>query len=225
MRPTVAILTIGSVSVSEVLPFLTEHISEQQITHVSLLGELSREEVQRLYSPAPGEASLLTLLADNTLTHVGRDKISIAMQGIIEQLDNQGYEVILLMSTMPLLGLSARNAILLEPDRIIPPLVASIVDGHQVGIILPMPEFIKFQEQKWRKLSNPPHYALANPIHGGDEELLEAGRKLMAEGANVLVLDCLGFHQKHRDLLQKQLDVPVLLSNVLVARLAAELLT
>ena len=28
----------------------------------------------------------------------------------------------------------------------------------------------------------------------------------------------------HRDLLQKQLDVPVLLSNVLIARLAAELL-
>ncbi|XPE62079.1 AroM family protein [Shigella flexneri] len=25
------------------------------------------------------------------------------------------------------------------------------------------------------------------------------------------MLDCLGFHQRHRDLLQKQLDVPVLL--------------
>ncbi|MDE1108191.1 AroM family protein, partial [Klebsiella pneumoniae] len=37
-------------------------------------------------------------------------------------------------------------------------------------------------------------------------------------------LDCLGFNQRHRDLLQKQLDVPVLLSNVLIARLAAELL-
>lgn len=146
------------------------------------------------------------------------------MQGIIEQLDNQAYEVILLMSTMPLTGLSARNAILLEPERIIPPLVASIVDGHQVGIILPVAEMIKFQELKWRKLTRPPLYALANPIHGSENDLLEAGKKLMAEGADVLVLDCLGYHQKHRDLLQKQLDVPVLLSNVLVARLAAELL-
>ena len=41
---------------------------------------------------------------------------------------------------------------------------------------------------------------------------------------DVIMLDCLGFHQRHRDLLQKQLDVPVLLSNVLIARLAAELL-
>ncbi|ELO4851099.1 AroM family protein, partial [Escherichia coli] len=45
-----------------------------------------------------------------------------------------------------------------------------------------------------------------------------------AKGADVIMLDCLGFHQRHRDLLQKQLDVPVLLSNVLIARLAAELL-
>ena len=38
------------------------------------------------------------------------------------------------------------------------------------------------------------------------------------------MLDCLGFNQRHRDLLQKSLDVPVLLSNVLIARLASELL-
>ena len=43
-------------------------------------------------------------------------------------------------------------------------------------------------------------------------------------GGDVLVLDCLGYYQHHRDVLQKALDVPVLLSNVLVSRLAAELL-
>ncbi len=48
--------------------------------------------------------------------------------------------------------------------------------------------------------------------------------KNWTEGADVIMLDRLGFHQRHRDLLQKQLDVPVLLSNVLIARLAAELL-
>lgn len=59
---------------------------------------------------------------------------------------------------------------------------------------------------------------------GSDSDLLDAGRGLVEQGADVLVLDCLGYHQHHRDLLQKALDVPVLLSNVLVSRLAAELL-
>jgi len=39
-----------------------------------------------------------------------------------------------------------------------------------------------------------------------------------------VVLDCIGYHQQHRDFLQKMLGIPVLLSNVLVAKLAAELI-
>ncbi|STQ13823.1 AroM family protein [Enterobacter cloacae] len=65
------------------------------------------------------------------------------------------------------------------------------------------------------------------PIPSGTVEakLIAAGKELLERGADVLILDCLGFHQHHRDLLQKALDVPVLLSNVLMARLASELLT
>jgi protein AroM len=112
---------------------------------------------------------------------------------------------------------------LLEPQRIIPPLVASIVDGHQVGVIVPVEEMLPMQRQKWLSLENAPYYALANPISGSDSDY-SRGRALLEQGADVLVLDCLGYHQHHRDVLQKALDVPVLLSNVLVSRLAAELL-
>jgi protein AroM len=118
----------------------------------------------------------------------------------------------------------ARNAILLEPMRIIPPLVASIVDGHQVGVIVPIAELLENQIAKWKVLQKPPLFALANPIWDSEAKLISAGRELLEQGADVLMLDCLGFHQRHRDLLQKALDVPVLLSNVLVTRLASELL-
>ena len=69
-----------------------------------------------------------------------------------------------------------------------------------------------------------PLYALANPFWDSEAKLIAAGQELIDRGADVLMLDCLGFHQRHRDLLQKALDVPVLLSNVLMARLASELL-
>jgi protein AroM len=39
MSSTMAILTMGVVPVQTILPLLTEHISEQQITHFSLLGK------------------------------------------------------------------------------------------------------------------------------------------------------------------------------------------
>lgn len=224
MSATLAILTVGVVPVSAVLPLLTEHISEDQITHISLLGKITREEVMEDYSPDPGDEVMLTLLNDNRAAEVSRNKVEKALQGLVEVLDNQGYDVILLMSTYRFNYLKARNAMLLEPERIIPPLVASIVDGHQVGVVIPVPELLNVQAQKWQTLEKAPFYALANPVFGTDEELVNAGRELIGRGADVLVLDCLGFYQKHRDLLQKALDVPVLLSNVLVARLAAELL-
>lgn len=224
MSTSLAILTIGVVPMSEVLPLLTEYIDEQHITHHSLLGQMQREEVMVEYAVSPGEELLLTLLSDHRLAHVSRQKVERDLQSIVEVLDNQGFDVILLMSTAVINRLTARNSILLEPLRIIPPLVASIVDGHQVGVIVPIAELLDDQASKWQVLQTPPVYAVANPIDGSVQQLIDAGKDLLEQGADVIMLDCLGFNQRHRDLLQKSLDVPVLLSNVLIARLASELL-
>ena len=224
MSASLAILTIGIVPMEEVLPLLTEYIDENQISCHSLLGNMSREDVMAEYAVEVGEDPLLTLLRDNQLAHVSRQKVERDLQSVVEVLDNQGFDVILLMSTAAIKNMTARNTILLEPLRIIPPLVASIVDGHQVGVIVPVEELLAVQAQKWQALATPPLYALANPIHDPPHQLIAAGKELLENGADVIMLDCLGFNQRHRDLLQKNLDVPVLLSNVLIARLASELL-
>lgn len=224
MSSSLAILTIGVVPMSEVLPLLTEYIDEQHITHHSLLGKMSREDVMADYAVEPGDDPLLTLLNDNQIAHVSRQKVERDLQSVVEVLDNQGYDVIILMSTAAIKSMAARNSILLEPLRIIPPLVASIVDGHQVGVIVPVAELLAAQEKKWQVLQMPPVYSLANPVHGSEQQLIDAGQALLDQGADVIMLDCLGFHQRHRDILQQALDVPVLLSNVLIARLASELL-
>ncbi|EAB2198633.1 AroM protein [Salmonella enterica] len=224
MSASLAILTIGVVPMSEVLPLLTEYIDEQHITHHSLLGKMNREDVMADYAVEPGDDPLLTLLNDNQIAHVSRQKVERDLQSVVEVLDNQGYDVIILMSTAAIKSMAARNTILLEPLRIIPPLVASIVDGHQVGVIVPVAELLAAQEKKWQVLQKPPVYSLANPVHGSEQQLIDAGQALLDQGADVIMLDCLGFHQRHRDILQQALDVPVLLSNVLIARLASELL-
>ena len=224
MSTTMAILTVGVVPVAEVLPLLTEHIREEQITHISLLGKMTREDVMEDYALDSGDERLLTLLNDNQPAEVSRQKVERDLKHIIAMLDRQEYDVILFLSSEMLSGLTARNAILLEPLRIIPPLVASIVDGHQVGVIVPLEALLDNQAAKWQVLEKTPLYALANPVWDSEAALIAAGETLLERGADVLILDCLGFHQHHRDLLQKALDVPVLLSNVLMARLASELL-
>ncbi len=146
MSATMAILTIGVVPISEVLPLLTEHIREDQITHITLLGKMSRAEVVAEYGAEPGEERLLVLLNDNQFVEVSRQKVEQSLQAVIEVLDNQSYDVILLLNTFKLSGMTARNAILLEPPRIIPPLVASIVEGHQVGVLVPIEAILDAQQ-------------------------------------------------------------------------------
>lgn len=146
MSASLAILTIGVVPMSEVLPLLTEYIDEQHITHHSLLGKMSREDVMADYA-VERRRSALTLLNDNQIAHVSRQKVERDLQSVVEVLDNQGYDVIILMSTAAIKSMAARNSILLEPLRIIPPLVASIVDGHQVGVIVPVAELLAAQRK------------------------------------------------------------------------------
>lgn len=153
---SMAILTIGVVPVAEMLPLLTEHIREDEIAHISLLGKMTREDVMRDYSIEPGEEMLLTLLNDNQIAQVSRQKVERDLRSVIAMLDKQNYDLILLMSTHPFSGFTANNAILLEPQRIIPPLVASIVDGHQVGVIVPVEEILPLQRNKWQVLENTP---------------------------------------------------------------------
>ncbi len=149
---TMAILTIGVVPLAGVLPLLTEHIREEQIAHISLLGEMTPDEVMAEYAVGDGEKGLLTLLSNNQLVMVSRQKIERDVRSAIAMLDRQHYDVILLLSSEQLTGFTTHHAILLEPQRIIPPLVASIVDGHQVGVIVPVEEIMPMQRQKWLSL-------------------------------------------------------------------------
>lgn len=224
MKPTVAILSIGMVPVDDIKTVLTEHVAEEKITHISLLGNMSCEDVSMEFAPDASEEQHPVLLSNHQLVYVGCDKVSLAMQNLVSLLNKLDYEIILLMNTMPLSRLSTQSAILLEPDRIIPPLVASIVDSHQAGIILPFPELIKSQQNKWHLLEKIPLYEVANPAGSSDEELLNACQRLIERGATVIVLDYLVFMHRHQRLLEQQFDIPILLSNMLVVKLASELL-
>ena len=223
MKPTVAILSIGMVPVDEIRTVLTEHVADEQITHISLLGNMSCEDVSLEFAPDIGEEQHHALLSDNQLVNVGSNKISLAMQNLVSLLDKLAYEVILVMNTMPLNGLKARSAILLEPDRLLPPLVASIVESHQMGVILPFPELIKYQQNKWCLLEKIPLYEVANPASDSEEKLLYTAAQLIKRGATVIMLDDLVFMQRHQQLIEQEFDIPVIISNMLVVRLASDL--
>ena len=164
------------------MPLLTEYIDEDNISHHSLLGKLSREEVMAEYAPEAGEDTILTLLNDNQLAHVSRRKVERDLQGVVEVLDNQGYDVIILMSTANISSMTARNTIFLEPSRILPPLVSSIVEDHQVGVIVPVEELLTVQAQKWQILQNRRYFHWVTPFMIRNKKSLMPGKNYWQKG-------------------------------------------
>ncbi len=79
-------------------------------------------------------------------------------------LDNQGYDVIILMSTANISSMTARNTIFLEPLRILPPLVSSIVEDHQVGVIVPVEELLTVQAQNGKFCRNRQYFHWVTPF-------------------------------------------------------------
>jgi len=224
MMTSFATLTIGQAPRSDIMPLLMEYLPEASVTHIGLLDAMTAEEIELRYSPEEGEPVLVSRLLDGTQIALGSRSVEQGLQEKIDWLEALGCETILLLCTGVFESLRAQNAMLLEPDRIIPPLIRAIVGTHQVGIVVPIESQIAEQAIKWSKLPKAPCFAVASPYLADEAKLTAAALSLEEQGAQVVVLDCIGYHRQHSDLLQSKLGIPVLLSNVLVAKLAAELI-
>jgi len=217
-------LTIGQSPRSDILPLLRQHLPDAMTDHAGLLDGLSAADIAARFAPAADDNVLVSRLQSGEQVRLAAAKVEQGLQRKISALEQAGYAAILLLCTGEFSRLSTQRALLLEPDRIIPPLIAALVQHQQVGVVVPVVEQIAEQAAKWQQLPSPPCYAVASPYQGDEATFADAARRLKAQGAALVVLDCIGYHQQHKIWLQQQLDVSVLLSNQLVARLAASLL-
>lgn len=223
MKQTLVILTIACSPGYDITPLFLESLPAEQLEPVSLLDGLSRADIHEKYAPQNGEKAQKVRLADGAELLLATSRLERGLQQLINQLETRGVETILLLGCEAC-ELQAHSAVLLDPDRLIPPLIKAIVGHHQAGIVVSAEDLLRQQAGKWRSLSKPALFAVADPLQGDNQTLMDAGLQLLEQGADVLVLDSPYFHPRHCDLLQQLLGIPVLLSWRLVVKMAAELL-
>jgi protein AroM len=66
-------------------------------------------------------------------------------------------------------------------------------------------------------LHRPLIFAAASPYGGTEDGLVDAGKELRAKGADAILLDCIGFTERHREALLP-LGLPIILSNAVAAK-------
>ena len=217
-------LTIGQAPRPDVVPIIDRHVSADiGRIHRGVLDGLSHAEIAARYRPEPGEPVLVTRLHDGTEIELSRERMRDGVQGALAALEAEGCDAILLLCTGTFEGLACDKAWLIEPDHIIPGMVAGLVERRQLGVIVPIASQIGSESGKWQTLPCPPVFAAVSPYGDTPDAVLDAGKELQARGAEAILLDCIGFTERHRQALLP-LDLPVILSNAVAAKAVGELL-
>jgi protein AroM len=217
-------LTIGQAPRPDVVPIIDAHVPPAvRRFHKGVLDGLARGDIDRRYGAQPGEAALVTQLLDGSVVELSRRRMQDGVQHALFALEDAGCDVILLLCTGTFAGLHCRRAWLIEPDHVIPPLVAGLIERRLLGVVVPIAGQIASESGKWQLLARPPLFAVASPYAEPPAALAAAGADLKEHGAEAIVLDCIGFTERHRAALAP-LGLPVMLSNAVVARALGELL-
>ena len=215
-------LTIGQAPRADITPILDAVLgAELPRQHAGVLDGRSREEIDRDFAPQPDGALLITKLLDGTSVVIDRQHTERAAQAKLTALEAAGCTTILMLCTGHFESLRTERARLIEPDRILPPTVAALVQDAQLGIIVPLAEQIASEAGKWAPLARPPIYAAASPYGGDGLTVAEAAEALAERGAQILLMDCMGFVESHRQDAATA-GLPVILSNALIAKIVSE---
>ena len=222
MKPRIGMITIGQAPRTDVVPAMADVMGPSvEIVERGALDGLRGDEIAKL-APDHDDEVLVTRLADGSSVFVGKRGVTPRVQDIIEELDASGVSMTVLLCTGHFTGLHARRP-LVEPDKILLGVLRGVSVEGRLGVLTPSERHVDQTTRRWREYGFDPVVVAASPYRPADPITVVAGR-LRAGGVGVVVLDCIGFQRSQRDALQAALDVPVVVANVLVARVVAEML-
>ncbi|OWQ86908.1 hypothetical protein CDN99_19575 [Roseateles aquatilis] len=219
-------ITLGQAPRDDIASMLRQHLpAHVQCIQAGVLDGLSLSEVRQSYSPDIDDPQLVTRMLDGSAVVLGKSKVLPLIQTLIRSLRSRGCTCILLLCTGEFEGLHCENAWLIEPDRLVAPCVAAIAGRRQVGILFPLESQMHREGDKWSVLQKRPLCEAVSPYEPEIELLERAASALRERGAELLVMDCMGYGEAHREAASRASGLPVILSNSVVSRMTAELLS
>ncbi|MBU5441193.1 AroM family protein [Paenibacillus sp. MSJ-34] len=216
-------VTIGQAPRSDVGPILEKYIGEKaQIVQAGALDGMTAQDIARHFAPEGNDEFLTTKLLSGESVVLSGAKIEPLLQDKIDLLEETGCGIILVLCTGTFEGLHTRKAVLVEPDRVIRAAVSSIAANRTLGIIVPLLEQEDSLADHWRASGIAPVYAAASP-YGSEESGFEAAAdELVRQGAEMILLDCMGYIEDYKKIVERRSELPVILSNSLVAKVVSE---
>ena len=218
------LITIGQSPRRDVVPEMAAILGgDVEILEAGALDGLDRERIAAL-TPEGDDEILVTRLADGSAVFVGKSQVIPLVEARIAALEDRGAVLNVLLCTGEFPRLAARRPFL-EPQPLLLGLLRGLTFTGRLGVLTPSERHVPQTTARWKAPGFDAHVVPLSPYEEHDPAAVRrAGAALRAGHAGLVVMDCIGFRRKTRDEIASLTGAPTLVTNLLVARVAAELL-
>jgi protein AroM len=221
LRPVVGLVTIGQSPRPDVVPDMAAVIGPGvDIREAGALDGLARAAIDAL-APRGDDEILVTRLGDGTPVFLGRQRIEGLLEERIAALERRGATLTALLCTGDFPRLRATRPIV-QPQPVLVGTLRGMSWPGRLGVVVPSVPHVPQAVARWRGEGFDPVVVALSPYEEDDPGALRRAAEGV-RGSGLVVMDCMGFRRKTRDELAGLVGAPVLLANLLVARVLAEL--
>ena len=218
MSKKIGLLTIGQAPRVDMTPEMEILVGDGcTFIEAGALDDLTAGEIKSL-APEAGEAVYVSRLRTGEHAKLVKSKLYPLLQEKILQLEEQvSSTIIACTGNFPYF---VHSKPLLYPDKVLTNTVTAVLGNGKLGAIVPLPEQLESLAEKWQGI--PILTEHGNP-YVADVDLVTPARRLKEQGATIIVLDCMGYTEAHKEIVKNETGLPVILPRSIVARVAAEL--
>ena len=214
------ILVLGQTPRPDIKALFAAYLPGTELIVQGALDGLATEAIDDL-ARRKGDYPLLVILADGTTREISMSLLVPRLSAVARDLQASGVSVGILFCAGDFPDLDCRMP-LIYPGRIVSAVVGAISRTRRVGIITPNPGQLEPARRNWEAKGFTVTVAVASPKDPGGLEA--AAAQMRDPGLELIVLDCMGFAPDAAKRLKVLTRRPILCSQSLVARAAAELI-
>lgn len=214
-------VTIGQAPRADLIPDVEGALAGMQFVEHGALDLLDAAGIARV-APEPGDVPLVSRLRNGGAVAMGHRAIVSLVNEAIERCERDGAGAVLLLCTGHFDGIKSRVPVFFA-ELLSHGGVAAIVGEERVGVMMPLESQVAEASARWRALLGREVFGAAGDPYGDvDDTIVAAGQRLAGDGAQWIVLDCIGYTEAMRNAVAAATGVPVLLVRSIAVRLAVE---
>jgi protein AroM len=215
------VILIGQTPRPDYEEYLKKHLPIGTQMHIKgVLDELSFESIQSLPKDH-GEEVLTTLARDGRQITVAARHIHQRIPELICALEKIGADLIILLCTGEFPEYPSHVPLLL-PSRILTMNAVAIAEGKRISVIVPLSEQCAQLSKRWSTAGIHPTMHVLSPFH----EYLsmhDLSNEISSHTPALVVLDCMGYSEAVKEILQKEVCLPVMAARSLLGHVLEEI--